>query len=146
MMKNPTKALAIVALLALPLSSPAEAANATLYKNPHCTCCEEYAEYLRQNGFEVDVKDTPDLEATTLDAGIPEKLFGCHITFIDGYAVVGHVSAEIVQKLLKEHQPLIGVAIPGMPAGVPGMNGAKEGPINVYAVSKDSEPTVYAVQ
>jgi len=145
-MRNTTKMFALVALLAVPLSNPAEATSATLYKNPHCTCCEEYAKYLRQNGFEVDVKETPDLEATTLDAGIPEKLLGCHITFVDGYAVVGHVSAEIVQKLLKERQSLIGVAIPGMPTGVPGMGGPKERPINVYAVSKDSEPTVYAVQ
>ena len=145
-MRTATRALALVAFLALPLSDPAEAASATLYKNPHCTCCEEYAEYLREDGFEVDVKETPDLEASTLNAGIPEQLLGCHITFVDGYAVVGHVSAEIVRKLLKERPPLIGVSIPGMPAGVPGMEGPKEGPINVYAVGRDSQPTVYAVQ
>jgi len=120
--------------------------QATLYKNPHCTCCEKYVDYLRANGFEVDVKTTNDLDNITLKAGVPEKLAGCHTMFVDGYVVVGHVAENVVRKLLKERPALIGIAIPGMPSGVPGMEGPRKGPIAIYAVSKDSAPAVYATQ
>ena len=140
---------AVVALLALPIPALAEPIQSTLYKNPHCSCCEDYADYLRQNGFEVVVKQTDDLEGITLKAGVPEKLAGCHTMFVDGYVVVGHVSAEIMSKLLKERPPIVGIAIPGMPTGVPGMDGPKTGPVQVYEVSKDKTekaPAVYAVE
>ena len=148
-MKKAISISAIVSLLALPIPALAEPIQATLYKNPHCSCCEDYADYLRQNGFEVDVKETNDLQGITLKAGVPEKLAGCHTMFVDGYVVVGHVSAEIMSKLLKERPPIVGIAIPGMPTGVPGMEGAKAGPVQVYEVNKDKTdkaPAVYAVQ
>jgi len=145
-MKNAVWLSAIIALLALPLPALAETIHATLYKNPYCNCCEAYAAYLRQNGFEVDVKETDDLEGITLKAGVPEQLEGCHTMFVEGYVVVGHVSAEIMSKLLKERPPIIGIAIPRMPTGVPGMDGPKTGPVPVYEVSKDKAPTVYAVE
>jgi hypothetical protein len=145
-MKNAFSLSALVALLALPLPALAGPIQATLYKNPHCSCCEEYAAYLRQNGFEVDVKETNDLEGLTLKAGVPEQLDGCHTMFVEGYVVVGHVSAEIMSKLLKEKPPIVGIAIPGMPTGVPGMGGPKTGPVQVYEVNKDNTPNVYAVE
>ena len=148
-MKSAISLGVLVALLALPLPALAGPIQATLYKNPHCSCCEEYAAYLRQNGFEVDVKETNELEGITLKAGVPEQLEGCHTMFVEGYVVVGHVSAEIMSKLLKQRPPIIGIAIPGMPTGVPGMGGEKTGPIPVYEVSKDKTdkaPTVYAVE
>ena len=148
-MKKAMSISAIVALLALPIPALAEPIQATLYKNPHCSCCEDYADYLRQNGFEVDVKETNDLEGITLKAGVPEKLVGCHTMFVDGYVVVGHVSAEIMSKLLKDRPPIVGIAIPGMPTGVPGMDGPKTGPVQVFEVTKDKTekaPAVYAVE
>ncbi len=148
-MKKAISISAVVSLLALPIPALAEPIQSTLYKNPHCSCCEDYADYLRQNGFEVDVKETNDLEGITLKAGVPEKLAGCHTMFVDGYVVVGHVSAEIMSKLLKERPPIVGIAIPGMPTGVPGMEGPKTGPVQVYEVSKDKTekaPAVYAVE
>ena len=135
-----------VMLLALCLPALAGPIQATLYKNPHCTCCEEYAAYLRQNGFQVDVNVTNDLEEITLKAGVPAQLEGCHTMFVDGYVVVGHVAAGILSRLLKERPPIIGIAIPGMPAGVPGMDGLKAGPVSVYAVTTDKAPMVYAVE
>jgi hypothetical protein len=103
-------------------------------------------DYLRQEGFEVEVKTTNNLDGITLEAGVPEQLAGCHTMFVDGYVVVGHVASDVVRKLLAERPPLIGIAIPGMPTGVPGMEGPKSGPISIYAVSRDKAPTVYAVQ
>jgi len=145
-MKNAIWLGALVTLLALPLPALAGSIQATLYKNPHCSCCEDYAAYLRQNGFEVDVKETNDLEGITLKAGVPEQLEGCHTMFVDGYVVVGHVSVDVMSKLLTERPPIVGIAIPGMPTGVPGMDGPKAGPVSIYAVSKDKAPAVYAVE
>ena len=138
--------LGVLTLLALPLKAVAGPIQATLYKNPHCDCCEKHAAYLRGHGFEVDVKTTNDLEGITLKAGVPQELEGCHTIFVEGYVVVGHVTADILRKLLTEHPSIIGIAIPGMPSGVPGMEGPKAAPIMVYAVNKDTSPTVYAVQ
>ena len=148
-MKRVTLMSAIVLLLALPIPALAEPIQATLYKNPHCSCCEAYADYLRQNGFEVDVKETNDLDGITSKAGVPEKLAGCHTMFVDGYVVVGHVTVEVMSKLLKERPPIVGISIPGMPTGVPGMDGPKASPVQVYEVSKnktEGAPTVYAVE
>jgi len=145
-MKKAISLGAVLTLLALPLPALAGQLQATLYKNPHCSCCEAYADYLRENGFEVDVKTTDTLEEITLKAGVPEQLEGCHTMFVDGYVVVGHVAADVVKKLLTERPSIVGIAIPGMPSGVPGMGGQKAGPVSIYTVSKNKAPTVYAVE
>lgn len=70
------------AILAMSLNAaPAAAQEATLYKNPQCGCCESYADYLRENGFTVEVKPTHDLAQISRDAGIPDDFQGCHTTF-----------------------------------------------------------------
>lgn len=136
-----------VTLVALPLPAMAEPIQATLYKNPQCTCCEGYAAYLRNNGFTVDVKPTNDLTEISRKAGVPENLQGCHTTFVDGYVVDGHVPVDVVKKLLKERPAIAGITLPGMPLGAPGMNGTKIGTFTIYAVSKDGKaPTVYATE
>jgi hypothetical protein len=155
-MKRTFRFASIVTLLAVPaviyfvtLSRPAHTApiHATLYKNPQCTCCEGYAAYLRDNGFDVEVKPTNDLAEISQKAGVPEKLEGCHTTFIDGYVVDGHVPVDIVKKLLKERPAIAGITLPGMPMGSPGMAGDKTEPLTVYAVTKDGKaPTVYATE
>jgi hypothetical protein len=124
---------------------PNAAPEATLYKNPQCGCCESYADYLRVNGFDVTVKATNDLETINRDAGVPEKLEGCHAMFIDGYVIDGHVPVNVVRRLLSERPKIAGITLPGMPAGSPGMGGTKTEPFVVYALPKDgSEPTVFA--
>ena len=87
-MKNAIWLGTLLTLLALPLPALAGQLQATLYKNPHCSCCEAYADYLRENGFDVDVKTTDTLEEITLKAGVPEQLEGYHTMFVDGYVVV----------------------------------------------------------
>ena len=132
-------------LLASPLRAIAAPVQATMYKNPQCTCCEGYAAYLRQNGFEVDVKPTNDLAEISQKAGVPEKYQGCHTMFVDGYVVDGHVPVEIVRKLLSERPAIAGITLPGMPAGSPGMTGQKTQTFVIYAVTKDGKaPKVYA--
>ncbi len=129
-----------------PLSAIAAPIQATLYKNPDCDCCENYAQYLDKNGFDVKVIPSSNLDALTQEAGVPTALDGCHLTKIDGYVIEGHVPASIVKKLLTERPPIKGIAIAGMPAGVPGMPsmaGMSSGPINVYEVGT-STPVIYA--
>jgi hypothetical protein len=122
-----------------------EAPKAMLYKNPQCSCCEGYADYLRSNGFEVAVKPTNDLATISQNAGVPENLEGCHTMFIDGYVIDGHVPVDIVRRLLKERPSIAGITLPGMPPGSPGMVGTKTAPFVVYALPKDhGAPTVYA--
>jgi hypothetical protein len=136
---------AVLTLLTSPLRAVAAPIKAILYKNPQCTCCEGYATYLRQNGFDVDVKPTNDLAEISQKAGVPEKYQGCHTMFVDGYVVDGHVPVEIVRKLLSERPNIAGITLPGMPAGSPGMVGEKTQTFVIYAVTKDGKPpSVYA--
>lgn len=139
---------AIAIALMLPMPALAEPIKAALYKNPQCGCCEEYAEYLRDNGFDVTVNSTHDLAQINRNAGISEALEGCHTVFVQDYVVSGHVPVDVVNKMLAERPPIAGITLPGMPAGSPGMNGTKAGPFEIYAISKggDSSPQVYEVQ
>ena len=147
-MKLTARIAAIVTLLALPLPALAQQSiPVTLYKNPQCGCCENYAVYLRENGFTVDVKPTNDLAEISREAGVPEEFEGCHTAFIDGYVVDGHVPVGTIQKLLSERPAIAGITLPGMPMGSPGMNGSKTEPFTVFAVTKDgAAPTVYATE
>ncbi len=139
-------AAAAVGLAAFYFFRPAaNATEVTLYKNPQCGCCEEYAAYLRQNGFTVTVKPTHDLAMMSRQAGIPDDFQGCHLSFIDDYVVSGHVPIDTVNKLLSERPDIKGVTLPGMPTGSPGMNGPKTGPFRMYEVG-GPKPKVYAVE
>src|SRR3954464_7647311 len=73
--------------------------SAVMYKNPTCGCCDEYAKYLRANGFDVEVIATEDLSSIKHKHQVPEALEGCHTTVIDGYAIEGHVPIAAVRKL-----------------------------------------------
>lgn len=131
--------------LVLPLPVLAAPSQATLYKNPQCSCCEGYAAYLRRNGFAVDVKPTNDLAEISQNAGVSAKYQGCHTMFVGGYVVDGHVPVNVVRKLLSERPPIAGITLPGMPTGSPGMTGPKTQKFVIYAVTKDGKaPTVYA--
>jgi hypothetical protein len=141
------KLAAFVTVLTLPWPALAAAIPATLYKNPQCVCCEGYAAYLRDNGFDVEVKASYDLAQISADAGVPAELEGCHTMFVEGYVVDGHVPVDTIKKLLAERPAIAGITLPGMPIGSPGMGGQKNGPLTIYAVTKDgAEPTIYATE
>src|SRR5271156_986365 len=124
------KTLATIALL-VELLAPApvwateamsETKEVILYKNPQCTCCEGYAAYLRKNGFSVKVIATQDLTLIKKEHGVPEQLEGCHTSIIDGYVVEGHVTVDLINRLLAEKPHITGISLPGMPMGTPGMD------------------------
>jgi hypothetical protein len=122
-----------------------ELKKATLYKNPQCGCCGEYAKYLGQNGFDVQVEETFDLPSVKREHGVPAALEGCHTTLVDGYVIEGHVPADIIQRLLREKPAIKGISLPGMPMGSPGMVGGKTAPFTVYEIS-DTPNKVYATE
>ena len=135
------------AVFALSLSAaPAASEEVTLYKNPQCGCCENYADYLRENGFTVEVKPTHDLVQISRDAGIPDNFQGCHTAFLGDYVISGHVPIDVVNRMLEERPEIAGVTLPGMPMGSPGMGGEKQEPFKIYAIEEGLSPTVYAVE
>lgn len=127
------KYLVLTLLLGAPLFATAEEIAATLYKSPQCSCCEEYAKYLDANGFEVKVVATDDLLAIKEKLQVPKQYAACHTTVIGDYAIEGHVPVESVNRLLEEKPEVKGIGLPGMPAGSPGMSGAKRSPFAIYS-------------
>ncbi|TAL55701.1 DUF411 domain-containing protein [Pandoraea sp.] len=128
------------------LQLPALAAGipVTLFKNPNCTCCNAWAKHLEANGFKVQIVNTTDLASISRKYGVPENLEGCHTALVDGYVVEGLVPVRYIKRLLKEHPLVKGIALPGMPLGVPGMPGTKSGPLNIYYVDASAPPRVFA--
>ena len=124
-----------------------EMTKVTLYRNPNCSCCLDYAEYLRSNGFEVTVDSKQDLAVIRKQLHVTEQFQGCHVSMIGKYAVEGHVSADVIKNLLTEHPAIAGISVPGMPPGTPGMTGRKTGPLPVYEIGSESAPgMVFATQ
>jgi len=137
---------AMFALAVLPaIASAGEKPAATIYKNPNCGCCEQYADYMRQNGFEVTVKPTHDLTMIKRRYGVPEQFDGCHTMLIDGYVVEGHVPLNAINRLLTERPSIKGITLPGMPQGSPGMSGMKREPFTIYGFG-EGRPKVYSVE
>jgi hypothetical protein len=140
--------LAVMVLTVALGSGPAKAEQpyaATLYKAPQCGCCEAYADYLRENGFEVTVEPTEDLPRIKRQYGVPGPLEGCHTTLVEGYVVEGHVPVNVLLRFLTEPPEIKGISLPGMPAGSPGMFGEKTGPFTILEIG-EGEPKVYAVE
>jgi len=102
------------------------------YNSTGCSCCEQYASYLREN-VTGDVTDTvpDDTAAVKREHGVPEDLESCHTTVVGDYVVEGHVPATAIATLLGESPAIDGIALPGMPAGSPGMPGEKSEPFVV---------------
>ena len=114
--------------LALTRGATAEPAHIAVTKGPGCECCEGWAKHLRANGYTVSVTESDDLDGVKTRLGIPEDLRTCHTGQMGDYLLEGHVPAVAVAYLLGERpQGMIGLAVPGMPIGSPGMEvkGAK---------------------
>jgi hypothetical protein len=138
----------LVLAAALSFATPAVAEPpkaATMFKNPDCGCCEDYAKILRANGFDVTVKAVDDAHSLKRFLGVPHALESCHSLLVDGYVVEGHVPLGMVDRLLKERPAIRGIALPGMPLGSPGMDGRKTEPFVVYEISQ-GRPKVFAVE
>lgn len=94
-----------------------------MYKDPNCGCCGAWAEHLREHGFTVQEIATQSMAQVKREAGVPEQLSSCHTAKVAGYVLEGHVPASDVRRLLAERPALVGLSVPGMPLGSPGMEG-----------------------
>ncbi|MFO7545854.1 MAG: DUF411 domain-containing protein [Trueperaceae bacterium] len=95
----------------------------TLTKSPTCSCCDAYADVLRQAGAGVTIEVVDDIAQHKHAAGVPTQLWSCHTLKIDDYVVEGHVPLSAIARLLATGPAVTGIALPGMPAGSPGMPG-----------------------
>ncbi|MDX1440220.1 MAG: DUF411 domain-containing protein [Rubricoccaceae bacterium] len=124
---------------AVPVSEMAGDPQITVYKSPTCGCCSLWVEHLEENGFVVQSVETDNLHSVRSYYGIPADMSACHTAVIDGYVVEGHVPAEDVHRLIDEKPEAIGIAVPGMPIGSPGMEveGRPADEYNVYLLTED---------
>jgi hypothetical protein len=118
----------------------------TVYKSASCGCCGSWVEHMRRNGFRVDARNVDNLVVIKERAGVPVGMRTCHTAEVGGYFVEGHVPAADVKRLLAEHPDAKGLAVPGMPAGSPGMEipGGGAQPYDVILVGKDGSTSVFA--
>jgi hypothetical protein len=103
-----------------------------VHRAPSCSCCESWVAHMRKAGFSVTLVDEADIDAVKARLKVPQALASCHTAEVGGYAVEGHAPAEAVRRLLNEKPDAIGVAVPGMPMGAPGMESS--GPADAYEV------------
>lgn len=126
-------------------SKPTPLPNMTVYKSPTCGCCKDWITHARGAGFTVKSVDMDDLTQIKRDAGVPRELESCHTVLVGRYVLEGHVPADLAKKMLNEKPDIIGLAVPGMPLGSPGMEqGGVKQPYNVIAFAKGGKTSVYA--
>ncbi len=138
----------ILAVFALTPGGGALASEAgQVWRAPSCQCCEAWANHMRAAGFDLTINDLPrsELDAKKSALGIPANFAGCHTAKIGKYVIEGHVPAEDVQKLIATGQDAIGLSVPGMPAGSPGMEtGGESTPYDVMLIKADGTAEVFA--
>lgn len=117
---------------------------AEVFKSPYCGCCEDWVKHLRLNGFQVKTHDLENVSTARRQMGMPDRLSACHTAKIGGYVVEGHVPAADILKLLKEKPKALGLAVPSMPPGSPGMEGPRSIPYETLLVQADGSTTVFA--
>jgi hypothetical protein len=140
-----TLAASLLLLLAA-CSGAAQAASYTMFRDPSCGCCKQWADHVHEDmAVEVAVVDRPDMTAVKDQHGVPVDLRGCHTMIVDGYVIEGHVPAAQIARLLEERpEGVRGLAVPGMPIGSPGMEmGDRTQPYQVIAFG-DAGISVYA--
>lgn len=114
-----------------------------VFKSPYCGCCGKWVEHLRRNGFQVRTHDMNNVPAVRKQLGMPDQLGSCHTARIEGYVVEGHVPAADIQRLLKEKPKALGLAVPSMPPGSPGMESARPVPYQTLLVRTDGTTQVF---
>ena len=147
-----TRACAL--LCAAPLASHALTASPArprleVWKTAGCGCCKDWLKHVQAAGFEVKAHDVSDdaKRQKRQQLGLPEAFGSCHTAVVDGYVIEGHVPAREISRLLKERPQAVGLAVPGMPVGSPGMDGPEYGTrrdkFSVLLVQRDGNQSVY---
>jgi hypothetical protein len=133
-------ALTLVSGALLQKTVLAQVTTVEVWKDPNCGCCHLWVEHLQTHGFKVNVRDVGNAAARQR-LGMPEKLGSCHTATVGGYVIEGHVPAADIRRLLKERPVALGLSVPGMPIGSPGMDGpeykGRKDAFDVLLVQKD---------
>ncbi|GAB4543243.1 MAG: hypothetical protein Tsb0014_36630 [Pleurocapsa sp.] len=116
----------------------------TVYRSPSCGCCGVWVEHAKKHGFQIKDIQTEQMEALKEKYNVPPELASCHTTIIDGYVMEGHIPADDIKRFLQEKPSLVGLAVPGMPLGTPGMEaGETKQPFQVLAFNDKGEVEVF---
>lgn len=116
----------------------------TVYKDPNCGCCKAWVKHIQAAGFVATVRDTTDMTTVKASMGVPKALESCHTARIGSYVVEGHVPADVLVKLLQAKPLALGLAVPGMPMGSPGMEGGTADKYDIMLFDKTGKARVFA--
>lgn len=116
----------------------------TVYKSPTCGCCTKWIDHLKASGFKVKAINTNNMYSVKEKVGVQYGLGSCHTALVDGYVIEGHVPASDIKRLLKQRPPVIGLTVPGMPMGSPGMEGLRKDSYSVLTFDKSGKTTVFS--
>ena len=135
-------------IAATPMTGFANEAGTNIHvvKNPQCGCCNAWIEVLEVDGFNVTTEDrsNSDLAVFKFESGIPKDMMSCHTAKIGGYFIEGHVPASDIKRLIKERPDALGLAVPAMPYGSPGMGPEEEREAyNVFLIRADRTAEVF---
>lgn len=138
---------ALGAAAALPVwAQTPQAVPYEVWKDPNCGCCGDWIDHMAAHGFKASVHDTGN-NAMRARLGLDRRYASCHTALIGGYVVEGHVPAREVRRLLREKPQALGLAVPGMPVGSPGMDGpvykGRRDAYDVVLVLRDGTSRVY---
>ena len=116
-----------------------------VYRSASCSCCGRWVEHLKQNKFQVKDHIIDDVQAIKNKYGVSADIASCHTAVIDGYVIEGHVPATDINKLLRLKPKVVGISVPGMPVGTPGMEvGGKKDSYNVVSFEKNKSVQVFS--
>jgi hypothetical protein len=138
------KILVSLLLLVTSYGYAVEIQEITVYRSPSCGCCSGWIKHLQEHQFKViDIKSN-NMNELKQKYGIPEKLASCHTAIIDGYVIEGHVPADDIKQLVSQKLDIIGLTVPEMPVGTPGMEmGQRKDPFSVLTFDKNGNTTVF---
>lgn len=141
---KPIRIALVLVLLSTATAFAQIAPKVEVFKSASCGCCGAWVEHLRQNGFQVIAHDVGDVPAERKKLGMPDRLGSCHSAKVGGYVIEGHVPAADIRRLLKEKPKALGLAVPSMPPGSPGMEGPRAIPYDTLLVARDGTTRVFA--
>ena len=129
-----------------PAASDSDKPVVTIYKSPTCGCCSDWVAYLADNGYSVMTEYVDDMNPIKIRYQVPPALQSCHTAVVAGYVIEGHVSVAEIERLLSERPAVLGLAVPGMPIGSPGMEteGVAAQPYDVLTFDEAGQTEVYA--
>ncbi len=127
------------------LAETSEPVEVEVYRSPSCGCCGKWVKHLEANNFVVKDIVSDDVQTIKNQHGVAANMASCHTALVNGYVVEGHVPAMDIKKLLKIKPAVVGITVPGMPVGTPGMEmGDRKDPYKVLSFDKQNQSKVFS--